>query len=700
MDANAILNRLMLWMADNKWPLTAICVVGLIACLFFLFRDTGTKVKSSKKAKTTKHRIRGWFRKLYLGLMRAITTIPVLGDIAENLTYETQCHMAIGEEEAILHTGTTLFWAATSFIGFFAFGLIWFGDIILAMITAFIIAHIVFSSHKSDSRKFLTNLNDCVEDFLLAYHKSSGNIDLAMQAVIRSTNPEARHFRVMYDYIKAAFIADDPDSVQSQYNLIAPSRFLRSLYAVIYMTYKYGDQYSEGKSALNVNIIEIQEQIGDALYQQERLTNDTLGERWFILLPIYAIPLLETYMRRYFAFEGFGFIEAFLTSSAGYITAILCAVISLVCYLIYAQVVDRLVMEPKSKYNTERQLLRNAHMRNLVLRVLPLDSEKRAKRKDIIARSGTLSTANALQIRQFMLSIFLTIVAIISVTLNIWSNTNTINNDVYLGLPRENYTVILKTQDDMDVYISEMLAADKQAVNYFKQKDEYRMSDEDGQKEMIRNYLRESGLKAAYRNYDSYGVTRIHEKIEHLQKVNGLTNIIFVFVMALLGYWMPLWILQLRAAMNKSLLLMDEVNDLQKTTIMMMNYSTTTPDTLLQWYASSTSILAPYFRECKVTKDFKTLLNAVTYKPYIQLVTSLQMAFDGLPLKEAYSGVEQRLLTQKRARARTIEVMLKNRINTIELAANVSMGAVLALYMFMPLLVAMVQMFFSLGMFG
>jgi hypothetical protein len=158
--------------------------------------------------------------------------------------------------------------------------------------------------------------------------------------------------------------------------------------------------------------------------------------------------------------------------------------------------------------------------------------------------------------------------------------------------------------------------------------------------------------------------------------------------------------LLIRSAMNKDMLLIDEVSDLQKTTIMLMGYPTTSPENLLGWYASSATMLGPQIRECVITHDFDKLMHVVEYKPFTQLITSLKMAFDGLEMKEAFSGVEQRLLTQRREQNRVMERMLKFRVDTVEMLASISMGAVFGLYMFMPLMVAMIQMFLSLDMFS
>lgn len=695
----AFLTKLAVFIQQNKFALIILCALGLGVCLFMMTRGTKEEIKKKSAFVVYRKRFQMYLKKMYVWVMHVAERIPVLGSLIGNVCYGYKCQEALTEDDAVLRTGKVLWWMLVSFIAAFVFGMAWFKDITLSLITAFILAHVVMTSLKSNSRKYLIGLNDAVEDFLLAYHKSSGNIDEAFYAVIRSRNQVSRHFEIMHEYIKRAYVSDNPELIQSEYNAIAPSRFLRSLFAVIYMTYKYGDQKDDGKSALNVNIMEIQEQIGDALYQQNKLLDDTMGERWFIILPLYAIPLLGDYMLEFFAFEGFEYIESFLTSSTGYMVSVLCAIITLICYLLYAQMVDRGILEAKSRNSWEKEALRNAHIRKWLLKAMPMNSPKRKKLQATINRAGSTDTVNALQIRRMFLALTMVIVGTLSVGLNVVTNRAAINNDIYTGMAKDNYTQLLMTQDDMYTYIDEMLDADKQIIKYLDSTGTYWTLSEDDQKQEIRSYMTSSGLVDNYRGYESYGVDRIFSKMQHLEKVGGLNNLIFVILLTLFGYFMPLALVYLRAFMNKDMILLDEVTDLQKTTIMLMNYSSTTPDSLLTWYASSSIMLAPQLKECSVTHDFDELINSIAYKPFTQLATSLQMAFDGLPLKEAFSGVEQRLLTQRKEQARIMDNMLKFRTSTVEMFTSISMGAIIGLYMFMPLLISMIQMFRSIDVF-
>lgn len=708
-STNTAVNSVLLFMQQNKFAIIAILGIIFIIFGYFTFRGSKSEIKKESKIKMYARRAMITLRKLYVKLMHLLGHIPVIGDIINNTCYAYKCQEALSEDDAVVRTGRTLLWTLFAFAVMFVAGLVWFGDIIMALITAFMIAHIVGTSTKSNSRKFLINLHEAIEDFLLAYHKSSGNIDAAFYAVSKTNNPVSRHFDVMHEYIRRAFVSETPDTVQAEYNSIAPSRYLRNLYAVIYMTYKYGDQKNDGKSALNVNVMEIQEQIGDALYQTNKLLDETMGERWFIIAPLYAIPLLGDYMLEYFAFEGFEYIESFLTSSTGYMVQTLCAIISLICYLLYAEMVNRGILEVKARANWENKVLRNPYIRRVIYKLLPADSPKRKALQTTMNKAGVMDTVNALQIRRVALCAFLCVVASLSIGLNVVSSTAYINNDIYTGLPRENFSqALLLYDDETDYYsfIDDSLEADKLVIQYLQKYSSegktYFMLSEEDQEKLVRGYIYSNDdIADLYRedNFRDYAVTRVMAKMAQLEQVSGLNSALFILLMTIFGYFIPLWMMQLKAYMNKDMLLLDEVTDLQKTTIMLMEYPSTTPDGLLTWYSSSSVLLAPHLRECRVTHDMDALINATNYKPFIQLATSLQMAFDGLPLKEAFSGVEQRLLTQQKEQSRIMERMLSFRVKSVETFTSISMGAVIALYMFMPLLIAMVQMFFSLDVF-
>lgn len=153
----------------------------------------------------------------------------------------------------------------------------------------------------------------------------------------------------------------------------------------------------------------------------------------------------------------------------------------------------------------------------------------------------------------------------------------------------------------------------------------------------------------------------------------------------------------IQAFLNKEMLISDETADLQAMTIMLISHRSCTPQQLLTWYADSSILFSNPFHVAMSTGDFSRLRGFIDYTPFNQLVDCLELSFSGMDLHEAFSDIDQKRLIQSRLRARTDEKNVDFRISVIDFFSNISMGAVLGLYTFMPMLIAMVQMYFTMA---
>ncbi len=689
------------WFLAHKSIVVFFALFGFGTWGFFLFRP-GTETKEAQKrfVRRSKSRAAAKLEYLYVELMRKLDDIPVLGDIVGNIRIEIQMSEALTNEAATRQTGRALLYSLTAFGIMLAFGIHWFGDFILSLITAFMMGHIVLQSQKSSAKAFLNNMNDALDDFLLAYHKNSGNIDEAFFVIENSKNPIARHFSIMHTYVRQAFVSAKPETVQSEYNTLAPSRYLRNLFAVIYMAYKHGDQTVNDLGMLDSNITDIQAQISDVLYQQAKLSDETMGVRWSIVLPIYSLPLLTKYMHDFFTFEGFEFVDKFLTSSIGYTVQVICAVIALLCYMMYVKASSRRIFEMRVRNTWEKKVLQDRHIRKAVRKLAPDKSDTYRKIRNTIAAAGLNDTVEAVEARRLFLCVLAIVLTTISVLINSFSNKTNIGNDIYTGLPKENYTLVLMTQNDMPQYIDEMLEADKRIISHLRKDPTYRkLGTVEEKTEAIRKYMKDSGEIDVYRGYEDYGIKRIISKMSRLEMATGVFAVTFILAMGVIGFFLPLVLVYLQAFINKDMILLDEITDLENATLMMVGYVSTTPMSLLAWYSSSAVLLAPEFNQCLVFKNFDEVIQAVNYKPFTQLMNSLKMSYEGLSLQDAFSGVAQRLAAQRKEQGRVIDRMLGFRISLSNTFASIAMGSVIALYMFLPLMVSMVQMFISLNIF-
>lgn len=686
------------FMTAHRLIFTVLCLIGLFFCAKAVFKPDPNKEQEKaqkiyKKVNGKSHSFYKW-KKLCSKAVAFGEKIPVLGDILKNNSFSYVCEYAISQESANYMAGRSLLIGCGSLIVAFIGCMFWFKDIILSLIAALMLAMSVLSYFRINPVKFLTSIQDALDDFIHAYHTNHGNLDEAFQEVIRIGGPVAGHFQTMYNYIRMADVSESPELIQKEYYAIAPARVLRQIYSAIYMTYKYGDEEVDGRSQFTKSVFELQKSIADQLYTQGKLADGVYGIRWFIVVPIFALPFVRDYMLEYFTFEGFEFIETFLNSPMGYAAEVICAGLSLVCFLLFDNMLKSNVIEPKQVVSWEEKALRNVRVRKIVQKTAPKD-KKRAALQTHIMKSGSTETIEALAIRRVVVTALVFVVCLASVGLNVWKNVDTITNNIYQGLAHDQYTQILKTQNDMDAYIDEQTIQDKQVLSYLKTVDGYDQMTAEEQENTIKVYMRENGL--TYRNYQSYAIQRIMSKYNMIQESEGIMNIIFVILFTLVAWYVPIWVIYFQSFLNKDLLISDETTDLQSMTVMLINHSTCTPEQLLSWYTDSSILFERVFREAQITGNFSCLHGYVDYKPFNQLVNCLELSFGGMGMDEAFADIEQKRMIQEKERGRTDEKNVAFRLNVIDMFSNLSMYSVLCLYMFVPMIIAMVYMFIDMS---
>lgn len=688
------MNAALIFLAEHKQLFTILCILIFIYAGRKIFRADPNSEKERtqriyKKVHGKTHTFYKW-RAFCSKVVELVGQLPILGDILRNTSFTYVCEYAISQEAANYLAGRSIVIFSISFLIAFAASMVWFNDIILSLIASIMLAKTILSYFRLNPVRFLANMQDAVDDFIHAYHTNHGNLDAAFQEVIQENGPMSGHFSTMYEYIKKADIAAEPEQIQKEYYAIAPARVLRQLYSVVYMTYKYGDEVVDGKSQFTKSIFELQKSIADQLYTQNKLADGVYGIRWFIILPIFALPYIKSYMLEYFTFEGFEFIETFVNSPWGYAAEVLCAGISLVCFLLFDGMVQSNVIEPKKVVSWEDKALRNINVRKIVQKTTP-KGKRRIALQTHIMKSGSTETIEAMTIRRVVTTIMVCVICILSVSLNVWKNVDGIMNNVYQGLAHDQYTQILMTQNDMDVYIDEQNFQDKQVLAYLKTVDHFDDLSTDEKEAVVKEYMNQQGM--TYRGYQAYAIQRVMAKYQMVQQSKGFTNILFIILFTLATWFIPVWAIYFQSFLNKNVLISDETTDLQSMTVMLINHKTCTPEQLLSWYADSSILFERVFREAQITGDFSCLHGFVDYKPFNQLVNCLELSFSGMGMREAFADIEQKRAIQEKERGRTDEKNVNFKVSVIEFFSNLSMYSVLCLYMFVPMMIAMVYMF-------
>ena len=678
----------------NRWPLTFLSCLGLILMSLLIIGKSFNPAKKigQMQQQGTFSRLKKKFRDLCSNIIGRIAHLPIIGDTAANMKETFICQYATTEDTALYLTGRCLIVCTVAMVVSFVGCMFYFRDVVLSIIAALMLSRVVYQGLKGNAQTFLQAMEDSMDDFIHAYHANSGNLDAAFASVVNSPSSVAGHWAKMHEYIQRAYASQVPEGIQKEYYAIAPSRFLRNLYTCIYMTYKYGDTEENGVSTFTTNFYRIEEDVIDKLNNINKLKSSLFGEKWFIILPVFALPLLSAYMVKYFSFEGFELVEEFVNSPVGYTVEIICAAVSLLSYFVYEKMTDDMVIEPKKVASWEGKLLREPQIYRFVQKVMPKNSKKRKNVKDMLLQAGSTESVDAFTLRRYAATIFVIIICAISLGINNLTTIHSIKNNIYQGLAQESYEEVLLSQNDTQTFIDEQLAADKENLKYIKTVDGwYQMSTEDQQALLTKHIRKETAYD--YRGYYSDAVTRLISKANMIHQTGGLMNLMFILIFGFGTFFAPLVMIFIQALMNKDNLISDETADLQSMTIMLISHKTTTPQQLLNWFSDSAVLFAAPCYKTAVSGDFTPMFEATTYKPFCQLADCLRYACNGMPMDEAFADLTQKMAIQKGERARVIERYIKNRISRVEMCSTLSMGAAMALYMFMPILVAMVSMF-------
>ena len=705
-----LIQRFQVFLINNRTPLTIIA--GLVVLVFLaLFAGSyqkeikAAKKKVEKKAKSKSTAL--WIRNIYFFTVERLKKFPLLGDTIRNMSYTNQCQWAISDEDALILVGKFLTFAILGAIVGGVIAFVYFEDIIIMIIIAILFGMVASNTVKLKPKNFLVAMQDAIDDFIHSYHEHSGNIDQAFYDIINSNSLVAGQFNVMYEYIKKADISQNPEEVQKEYNQLAPSRILRNFYAVVYMTYKFGDTIIDGKSAFSTNVYQIQDTISSDLYELESLQDGTFGESAFIIISIFLLPAVEWYMVNYFNFEGFEYVQQFMSSVIGYIVKIFCAATAFICFLMYQRLTNLNVLENRKVVSWETKLLHNYNFRSIVNFVSP--PAKRGPLQDKMLRCGSNDTVVALTCKRIILTIGVAIICAIAVVFNIQNSTSKFLNDPYQGLTEENYTnSVVMFASDMDKFLADNVVVDKLVIKYLDANYPFFLMEEtEVQQELYQEALEETDVARSSNDYhyvlttqdnEAQMFTRILSKMTMIQETKGLYNILFWLAAVIIAFYLPVVMVSVQSMLNKESMLQSETADLQRMTLMLIQHSTCSPEQLLNWYTNSTMLFSRQFHEASITRDLKALSESIGYKPFTQLMSCLDLSLTNhMALDEAFSGIEQKMRIQEKEQQRKVQKLTKFRVSSINMLTTICLGAVIGLYMFIPMAISMLQMFGDMG---
>lgn len=689
---------------DNKLIVNIICVF----CLFLLIKNLFKK--GEKKAEKKQFfRVKNLLRASSLKCYHFLLHIPYLKDFLYNMRMNIVIHHAVDEEDASLIVSKNIFLTIIVWIVSFIVSIKYFNDIFLAIISCIFITTIFADHLKANYVRFLEGLVDTIGDIVHYYNAEQGNLDHTFNRLLQSETMLKRHFKKIFQCVKDADSSDTPKAVLQQYDKYSPSKYLRIICNYLYITYRYGDVNIDGASMFNKNMFTLQREINTEMDKQFRIQDEAFGQVYFIIAPLYFIPLAKEYLLKYFTFEGFEYIEQFIHSNIGYMVTLICAITSLICFYLYKKFMyygDSL----KNRHHKSWEmnvLKRFKRIRNLVHKFMPKDNKKQNKMRNLIIQSGSGESLLVFYFRKLTLAGGTFIVIVLFFIFNTWSSQKEVLNDLYQGLNKNLFDQVLLVQDQPENYKKTSIENDKKVIKYIHNALDVMDLSPEELKEEIEKFIRDNGVN--YGAYSDLAVERISSKLNLLYHRSNRViiflnrGIIFLFTLAvtLLAYSIPNIELYLKVHLNKELMLYDETMGLYTVTILLVNHSATNTKTILEWLTNFSNIFYAPLRESLDNYSSKALhyLNqTIKYKPFNRLIESVILSYEGVEIRKAFAGIEQKQLFQEKARERNNSKVAKVKIWVINILSWVSLGVTIVLYMLIPMIIASLDMYKNLNL--
>ena len=194
--------RFLIFMGDNRWPLTFLSTLGLLLLALFFVRKSfnPSKTIGRMQQQGTFARLKKKFRQLCSNVMRYVAKLPIVGETAANMKETFICQYATTEDTALYLTGRCLVICTAAMVVSFVGCMFYFKDV----------SRVVYQGLRGNAVSFLQSMEDAMDDFIHAYHANGGNLDAAFARVINSPSPVAGHWAKMQDYIQKAYASQMP----------------------------------------------------------------------------------------------------------------------------------------------------------------------------------------------------------------------------------------------------------------------------------------------------------------------------------------------------------------------------------------------------------------------------------------------------------------------------------------------------------
>lgn len=637
-----------------------------------------------------------FFESISFKLYNLMLKIPILKDFIYNFKNNLKLRFLMDEKMILVEIIKVISLISFSFVISFISLAFYFKNILLSIFSSIIITKSIYDLKYQMDVKFLEGLEEVLSDFVHYYNMTESNLDktfLKLEETTYNDNFIKKHFLKLFDYVKEASLSDDDSFILQEYSENAINKYFKILCNFIYTTYKYGDEIIDNKSAFVEGLLSLQREVNNELEKKLIIREETFLEVVFIVMPLYFLPLIKSYMLNYFSFEGFSYIRDFIFSNIGYSVMIFCAILTFVFYIFYKNLclADDVIIRKKAVFFEEKILKRFKFLDKLVEFLI---KDKVQSINNLLLKSAKIDNAKFYYLRK-VLVFFISFMILISIfTFNIFFNKLNVISSLDIGVNKNLLTRSILLHENIEAYKDEALENDKKIINYLRANKEFVSKSKDEQEDYIRKYMKKNNISYGI---NEVGIDRIFAKLEiiSINRFSFLRLLFIIFVCFILCN-IEYFILKSKAFINKEHILYDETMGLYTVCILLLNNKHITPKDLLNNMKNFSYLFKMDLQKAldnyslESLKDLKKITN---YKYFNNLIDAFLISEEGLEIKKAFCGLKQKKDFQEKSRERSTRKFINRNIEIIRFLSMFSLFTTIILYIFAPLLIAVMDMF-------
>jgi hypothetical protein len=484
-----------------------------------------------------------------------------------------------------------------------------------------------------------------------AYHE----FNMVEEAIYQVSQDDELDISRQGEKIYEILISDDPETELEKYYDIAPNSYLKEFAGVSYLTKEFGDRKVDGASLYLKNVDNITQEM-----QLEILKRDKLNYVFQSLSFISIAPILLLEPLKNWAISNFSFVESWYVGKVGTIVQILILLITVVAYVLVRRLKDNGSTGMNTK-NTENPWQQKLYSKKIIKKIVDLFIPKEGtkdyrKTKELLKQSASHLKMEWLYVNRiafcliaFVISLFL-FIQLHHIAINLVYTEPTTDYDLVGGLSEKDKKKAMQVTEEDNVFLDRFrgkLDTTKDQLRYAIENSKYYEE------------ATEDEIKAA--------TERIYEK---LQTVNSeymkWFEILIAFVIALLGYMAPMWILHFQVIIRQ-LEMEDEVMQFQTIILMLMRIERVNVEIILEWLERYSNIFKEPITKCvnnyeagawQALEDMKS---EIAYQPLIRIVESLQAAVEKIPIKDAFDELDSERDYYREKRKESNERLIKRK---------------------------------------